>query len=164
MISLESHSKQIKLLNDYIGALEKQTNSSKQEVQELQKLLNTHSMEASSINEALNRERNENAQLKFHLQKCEEELRRFTGLSKEYQLIREQLDRERAERKAVETEFRKKTEHVQRADQHIRELEEQVANKNHSIDDLIHRYRSELEEVKKTAINKEQELLDALNL
>lgn len=37
MISIDSHSKQIKLLNDYIGALEKQINTCKTEIDQLQK-------------------------------------------------------------------------------------------------------------------------------
>jgi cell division protein FtsB len=58
MISVESHSKQMKLLNEYIIALEKQIASSRKENEELQKNTSDTAKEMKVINEELNRQRN----------------------------------------------------------------------------------------------------------
>lgn len=64
MISVESHSKQIKLLNDYIVALEKQVAAARKENEEHMKGSSQQAEDIRVMNEDINKLRNENGQLK----------------------------------------------------------------------------------------------------
>lgn len=64
MISVESHSKQIKLLNEYIVALEKQAAAARKENEEHLKGNSQTAEDIRIMNEDINKLRNENAQLK----------------------------------------------------------------------------------------------------
>lgn len=58
MISIESHSKQIKLLNEYIVALEKQIAAARKEAEEQQKGANNQVEDMRLMNEDINKLRN----------------------------------------------------------------------------------------------------------
>jgi DNA-directed RNA polymerase subunit F len=66
MISVESHSKQIKLLNDYILALEKQVTTAKRETEEVQKAGKMSAEDARKLTDELAAAKRENEQLKGH--------------------------------------------------------------------------------------------------
>lgn len=107
MISVESHSKQVKLLNDYIAALEKQINSSRKELDEFQKQNLVNGDDFQRITDELKKEKNDNAQLRYHMYKQDEQLRRLSGLEKEYYSMRDQMESERTNRKAIEQQYLK---------------------------------------------------------
>ena len=93
MISIESHTKHIKLLNDYILSLEKKLADKKDEPAR-----QNISEEIRKFNEDNNKLRNENAQLRYNAYKFEESTKKMGGLEAEAGVLKNLLEKERKDK------------------------------------------------------------------
>jgi chromosome segregation ATPase len=156
MISVESHSKQIKLLNDYIVSLEKQISTAKKEQEELQKGSGVSNDEQRRTNDEITKLRNENGQLKYSAYKLDEQLRRFTALEKELAVIREQLSKERQEKQVLAAENNHLREGNSGYEVRKKTSEEELEKRKTAYEEERQKLQNDLEDQRKTATLKER--------
>lgn len=86
MISAESHTKQIRLLNDYISALEKQMASVKKELEEHHRVEAESSKQLDAMQKEITKNRAEAVQMN-------EQLKRFVNIERDYLAVGDQLEK-----------------------------------------------------------------------
>jgi SMC interacting uncharacterized protein involved in chromosome segregation len=88
MISAESHTKQIRLLNDYISALEKQMASVKKELEEHHRIEAESSKQLDAMQKEITKNRADAVQ-------TNEQLKRFVNIEKDYFAVADQLEKQK---------------------------------------------------------------------
>lgn len=126
---MESHSKQIKLLNDYILALEKQVATAKKETEEVQKVAKLTTDDFRKLNDELSAVKRENEQFKGHALKLNEQLRRLEGLEQEYLAIRGHLEHELGEKQVLLANLQEVTDNNKTIYERMQELEVELIQK-----------------------------------
>ena len=122
-ISIQSHSKQIKLLNDYIISLEKKINEGKEQDSSKVMRLTEENNRLTTENVRI---RNQNSSIKYAAFKSEEAQRKNAQLEKELSNFKYALDQERDDKAKLFAEYEKVKEHLTSCERHLALAQEEI--------------------------------------
>ena len=149
MISVESHSRQIKLLNDYVQALEKQVTSGKQEIEEVRKNEQSYTNDIKKLTDDVNKSRFENEQLKSSMGKLNQELNRYSALDREYLNLRKHCDQLNGEKNDLMNNIKQITANNQTLYERTMELEGEVKAREELVESEKKKWSDYIEALKK---------------